>query len=103
MASMMKTDMATGSRPTESKRKAPCHNCGGGDHWAYQIQCPNYHLYMAQQKAKAEAHQKMGGQQTAKKEQTGKNNKNYIRVKHVHEEQVKYIKRCKYVKIFQSR
>ena len=103
MASMMKPDMATGSRPTESRRKAPCHNCGGADHWAYQIQCPNYHLYLAQQAAKAEAQKKIGGQQTAKKEQTGKNNKNYIRVKHVHEEQVKYIKRCKYVKIFQSR
>jgi len=42
----------------------PCDNCGQIGHWSYSMECPNYDVYLAKQKAKSEAmksSQKSGG------------------------------------------
>ena len=51
---------ADGKRPGgQQDRKRPCNNCGSLDHWSYNSNCPNYHLYVAGLQAKAETAKKM--------------------------------------------
>jgi hypothetical protein len=32
----------------------PCDNCGQSGHWSYNINCPNYEVYLEKQRVKAE-------------------------------------------------
>jgi hypothetical protein len=39
---------------SEKHARFPCDNCGMLGHWAYDMECPNYEIYLAKQRAKAE-------------------------------------------------